>query len=375
MEQRQQVYMKDSSTCIIAAGGTGGHIYPALAVAKKLHHSAHRIIWLGAKTAVERKILDPMPWQYDAIQAAPFRGVSWHRKIFAIIGVIKSLFTCLQYILRFRPKLVIVTGGYVGLSMGLIAKLTWVPLFVCEQNAKPGTVNKLLSYLADRVFTAYPGVFPNVKKDLVIECGNPIRDDIASYAQIRAEQNVFAWDGVFTIMVMGGSQGAEILNKNLPRLLGMIADKERVHVIHQCGKGKSNPTEISAAYKKYGIQAQVLEYYDNIVEVYQKAHLVISRAGASSLSEISAVALPSILIPLPHAIDDHQNANAKHLEDKGGCWVVPERRFVEENICANLITVLLNNTGRYQRMCQAAQSFSKTNATEILLKNCNEYLS
>ena len=366
--------MKDSNTCIIAAGGTGGHIYPALAVAHKLHNKSHRIIWLGVKTPVEEKILDGVPWQYDAIKAAPFRGKAWREKVWAIFGALTSLWTCVKYVIRFKPRLVLVTGGYVSFGMGLAARLLRVPLFVCEQNARAGTVNKLLSYIATRVFTAYPGVFPHLKKNVVIECGNPIREEIQAYAKKRTEQKTFSVEGVFTIMVMGGSQGAAVFNEYLPGILAKLTDKHTVRVFHQSGKGKKRPEDIEKAYTRAGIKAEVHEYFDNITTFYQKSHLVICRAGASTVSELVSLALPSILVPLPSAIDDHQTANARHVTKVGAAWLLPEKDLISGNHCINYITVLRNHQGQYQMMCQAGQSIAKKQAAGIMLDKCEGVL-
>ena len=366
--------MKDSKTIVVAAGGTGGHIYPALAAAKELHEQGYEVIWLGAQTAVEQSILHNVPWRYEKVTASPYRGQGLWGKAWAIGSLLVAvMYTGIQFI-RWRPGCVLTTGGYVGLGAGLAAKALGIPLLVSEQNAKAGTVTRLLAPMASAVFTAFPHVFPAVKKEALIESGNPLRQEIAQLAKENSGKPRRNKRKQFVIMVIGGSQGASILNQHLPALLGVLQEKNNVKVYHQCGQGKERAARVEKAYRAQGLACEVLEYYDNIIDYYQQANMIIARAGALSLSEIINLEIPCVTIPLANAIDNHQWENARYYEQRGACWIIEEGDLGNKKKLANLVTILRNSPQKYENMQAACRKVSQYNATERWVATCQRFL-
>lgn len=366
--------MKGSRTIVVAAGGTGGHIYPALAVAMRLHALGYTILWLGAHTPVETRILAGMPWRYEKVVASPFRGRGLLAKIWALLALGVGIGANIFYFLRWRPACVLTTGGYVGLGAGFAAKILGIPLLVGEQNAKAGTVNKLLAPLAKQVFTAYPKVFPHVGNKFLVESGNPLRHEIEEIAEKKRHQDSQQHTKPFIIVVMGGSQGASILNEQVPTLLGAMVEKSEVKVYHQCGQGKERAADIEKKYRKHGIDCEVREYYDNILALYQEAHTVIARAGALSLSEITALGIPSVIVPLANAIDNHQLANAQYYEGRGACWLLEEHELTYGRKLANLVMILRNSPQRYQTMRASCHKAAPLRAADKWVEVCQIWL-
>lgn len=366
--------MKDSRTIVIAAGGTGGHIYPALAVAKRLHAQGYTVIWLGAHTAVEKRILADTPWLYEKVVASPFRGRGLMAKLWALLALVVGIGANIFYFLRWRPACVLTTGGYVGLGAGFAAKILGIPLLVSEQNAKAGTVNKLLAPLAKRVFTAYPEVFPGVENEIVVESGNPLRHEIEKITEKEGHRDTQHHNKPFVIVVMGGSQGASILNTQIPILLGAMIEKSEVKVYHQCGQGKEGVSDIEKAYRKQDLACEVQEYYDDILALYQRAHVVIARAGALSLSEITALGIPSVIVPLANAIDNHQLANARYYEERGACWLLEEHELTQGRKLANLVMILRASSQRYETMQAACHKVAPLEAADKWVQACQMWL-
>lgn len=366
--------MKGSRTIIIAAGGTGGHIYPALAVAKRLHAEGYEVIWLGAHTPVETRILAGMPWRYEKVVASPFRGRGVLAKLWALFALVLGIGANMVRFIRWQPACVLTTGGYVGLGAGLAAKILGVTLLVSEQNAKAGTVNKLLAPLAKTVFTAYPGVFPGVDSRVLVESGNPIRQEMEEMAEKKRHKGTRHGKSPFVIVVIGGSQGASILNTQVPTLLGAMVEKPEVKVYHQCGQGKEKVSDIAKVYHKQGLACEVQEYYDDMMGLYQGAHVVIARAGALSLSEIAALGIPSVIVPLANAIDNHQLANARYYEDRGACWLLEEHELAQGRKLANLVMILRNSAQRYDTMQAACRKVAPLGAADKWVKTCRLWL-
>ncbi|MCW8917805.1 MAG: undecaprenyldiphospho-muramoylpentapeptide beta-N-acetylglucosaminyltransferase [Gammaproteobacteria bacterium] len=303
---------------LIMAGGTGGHVFPALAVASYLRERGHQVSWLGTRRGMEAELVPAHGFEIDYIAIAGLRGNGLLGWLAAPLRISHALVQALGVMRRRRPQAVLGMGGFVTGPGGVAARLSGRPLLIHEQNAIAGLTNRLLSHIASRVLEAFPATFSASK---VRHVGNPVRGDIAALA--APEERFAGRQGPLRLLVVGGSLGALALNELIPAALALLPVTDRPEVRHQCGRRHLEVTE--AAYETAGVEGEVFPFIDDMAAQYGWADLVICRAGALTVSELALAGVASILIPFPYAVDDHQSANGGYLVKEGAAQLVQQR--------------------------------------------------
>ncbi|WP_432746556.1 undecaprenyldiphospho-muramoylpentapeptide beta-N-acetylglucosaminyltransferase [Methylobacter sp. G7] len=338
---------------VIMAGGTGGHVFPALAVAQELIEKGWQVSWLGTQKGLEGRVIPDQGIDIDWLSVAGVRGKGWLSKITAVLLLMKACIQALIILQKRKPDVVLGMGGFVAGPGGLMAKLLGIPLIIHEQNRVPGTTNRLLARMANQVLEAFPGSFD--KKLNAKFTGNPLRKQFVECASRRETH-----PGI-NILVVGGSQGAQILNEVVP---GALAELKNATVRHQTGAAMQQ--QVESRYKALGVNAEVSAFIEDMVSAYQWADLVICRSGAMTVSEVAAVGLPAIFVPLPGAIDDHQTANARYLTDAGAGQLLRQKDL-------NAITLLEQITKVIKQldvMSKTAKKYARLDATKIVAGIC-----
>lgn len=352
-------------TVMVMAGGTGGHVFPALATAQRLSEAGAQVFWLGTRRGIEARLVPargiPMEW----IPVEGLRGSEIARLVKAPFKLTLALYQVLRIVRRRHPAVALGMGGFASGPGGLMARLMGVPLVVHEQNRVPGLTNRWLARLATRVFEAFPGSFPAVRA--AVACGNPVRREIADLPVPR--ERFQGRERNLRLLVLGGSQGARALNENLPRALSRLADPASIEVLHQAGGSDAELTQ--AAYRELGLEARVSGFIEDMAEAYGWADLVIARAGALTLSELAAAGVGSILVPYPHAVDDHQTKNASWLTGCGAARLLPQSDLDADSL-ALVLNELLMNRELLLSMAEAARSVALTEADRIVAAACLE---
>ena len=312
-------------TILLMAGGTGGHIFPALAVAQSLQKQGHNVVWLGSHDSMEQRLVPQHNIPLELIAMKGVRGKGLLRKL----ALPFMLFNCVQaakaIIRKHNISAVIGFGGFVTFPGGLAAKLLGVPIFVHEQNAVAGMANKRLAKWAARVLYAFPQAFPQYPDGLV---GNPVRAEIAA---LPAPESRFAnRQGSLKIMIIGGSLGAQVLNEIVPAAFAQLPTEQRPSIVHQSGRG--NLDTLKNAYQQAGVEAECIEFVDDMVSVYREADVLICRAGALTIAELTAAGVGALLVPFPHAVDDHQTANARYMVAAEAGLLLPQSQLSVQNL-------------------------------------------
>ena len=352
-----------SGTVMIMAGGTGGHVIPALAVARALQQQSRDVVWLGTHRGIEARLVPAANIEMEWVQIGGLRQAEWRRRLLAPLQMLRALWQSARAIQRRRPALVLGMGGFVSGPGGLAAWLLRRPLIIHEQNAVPGLTNKLLSHIARDVYEAFPGTFaPQVRARHI---GNPVRTEIIEMEPPR--KRMAGREGPIRILVFGGSQGALSLNQEVPRVLGQMATSRQFDVRHQAGE-KTLPLA-QEAYRKAGLEAQVEAYIEDMASAYRWADLVICRSGALSVAEIAAAGLASILVPYPAAVDDHQTVNAGFLVDAGAACLLPEPELRAGGL-QSLLMELTESRQTLLTMAIAARDQAKPHALAALVSAC-----
>jgi UDP-N-acetylglucosamine--N-acetylmuramyl-(pentapeptide) pyrophosphoryl-undecaprenol N-acetylglucosamine transferase len=347
-------------TILITAGGTGGHVFPGLAVAEAMRAAGWRVVWLGAKTGMEARLVPSRGIEMAWVRAAALRGKGWLARLLLPTNLLIGFWQSARAILAYRPDVVLGLGGYVAFPGGMMASLLARPLAVHEQNAIPGLTNRILAGVADRVFVA----FPDALRDA--ECtGNPVRAEIA---QIPAPAERFARrEGPLRLLVVGGSLGAQALNEAVPKALGMMGAPERPGVVHQ--SGEKHLESLRANYAAAGVQGELVPFIDDIARRYAECDLVVCRAGAITVAELTAGGVASVLVPFPHAVDDHQTANARFLADRGAAILIAQKDLTPPAL-ADLLRSL--DRPRILEMAERARGLGKPDAARVLAERCME---
>jgi UDP-N-acetylglucosamine--N-acetylmuramyl-(pentapeptide) pyrophosphoryl-undecaprenol N-acetylglucosamine transferase len=350
-------------TALIMAGGTGGHVMPALAVAESLRNDGWRVVWLGTKQGMEARIAGERGFQMAWIDFAGVRGKGLLRLVKLPFQMLAAFRQALRAIKQYQPDVAVGLGGYVAFPGGLMAKLTATPLVIHEQNAVAGLTNRVLACLAKRVLLGLPGAFAR-GMDKPIPCGrvetewvgNPVRESIAALP-VPADRYT-GREGRLRLLVIGGSLGAKALNERVPQALAMLGIDARPEVKHQAGA--KNIEELKANYIAVGVEAECLAFIEDMAEAYAWCDVVICRAGASTIAELAAAGVPAALVPFPFAVDDHQTLNARFLADASAAWLMPQS---ELNV-AGLADWLGNlDRAELQRRAEAAYRLGKSQAT------------
>ena len=355
-----------SITILIAAGGTGGHVLPALAVAGRLRDRGARVVWLGTRGGLDAKIVPQHDIEARFLTISGFRGAGpsgW------LLGPARLLFAIFQAILILRrhgAALVLGMGGYASAPGGVAARVLGIPLVVHEQNAIPGTTNRLLAPLAAHVLEAFPGSFPVERR--AVHTGNPVRADIAG---IQApDARLGGRRGPLRVLVLGGSQGARALNEAVPRAIAVLKPSAAiVEVRHQAGQLDVVPAR--SRYLALGINVEPVAYIDDMAAAYAWSDLVICRAGATTVAELAVAGAASILVPFPFAVDDHQTRNARFLSRVGAAVLLPQGELSPSRL-ARLITEFYVTRDRLVAMASAARSRAVADAAERVAGLCLE---
>jgi len=345
---------------VIMAGGTGGHVFPALAVAELLIEKGWQVSWLGTQKGLEARVIPAKSIEIDWLSVAGVRGKGWLSKITAVLLLSKACMQALKILRKRKPDVVLGMGGFVAGPGGLMAKFLGIPLVIHEQNRVPGTTNRLLARMANKVLEAFPGSFD--KKLNAQFTGNPLRKqfEISFYPSATAGAVAEGSRGV-KILVVGGSQGAQILNEVVPDAL---VEVKNIKVRHQTGTVMQQHVE--RRYKELGVNAEVTAFIEDMVSAYQWADLVICRSGAMTVSEVAAAGIPAIFIPLPTAIDDHQTANARYLTEAGAALLLRQKDLNAATL-AEYITKVLK---QFNVMSKTTKKYARLDATEIVAGVC-----
>ena len=357
--------MSNQKCALVMAGGTGGHIFPGLALAEALRERGWRVHWLGGKgsagqPSMESQLVPPRGFAFESIAFSGVRGKGLSTLAFLPLKLLKAFWQSIQVIRRVKPDVVIGLGGYIAFPAGMMSVLLGKPLVLHEQNSVAGMVNKVLAHVADRVFTAFPGVLKNAQW-----VGNPLRT--AFTQQADPAMRFAGRQGPLKVLVVGGSLGAQALNTVVPQALALIAPEQRPLVIHQSGARQIDAVRVN--YLAAGVNASLIPFIDDTATAFADADLVICRAGASTVTELAAVGAAALFVPFPAAVDDHQTANARFLVDQGGGWLIAQR-----DLSPTVLADLLQKTERYMLLERAleAKKMQKTEATAQMVAACEE---
>ncbi|MDO4433662.1 MAG: undecaprenyldiphospho-muramoylpentapeptide beta-N-acetylglucosaminyltransferase [Alysiella sp.] len=311
---------------LLMAGGTGGHIFPALAVAQVLQARGHHVVWLGSQDSMEERLVPQYGIQLETIAMKGLRGNGFKRKLAMPLMLFKALRQTQAILVRHQIDVVVGFGGFVTFPGGLAAKLAGIPIVIHEQNAVAGMANKQLAKWAKRVLYAFPHAFPHLKKEGLV--GNPVRAEIAALPEPK--ERFAKRSGCLKVSVVGGSLGAQVFNEILPQAMQLLPAEQRPIITHQCGRGKQE--SVQAAYLAAGVQAQCIEFIQDMTAVYRDADILLCRAGALTIAELAAAGTGALLVPFPHAVDDHQTANARHFVAAQAGLLLPQSQLTAEKL-------------------------------------------
>ncbi len=354
-------------TLMVMAGGTGGHVYPALAVAQEMRTRGWDIFWLGTRTGLEARVVPQHHIDMVWVSMAGVRGNGLMRWALLPYSLLRAFAQAATAIRKRRPDVVLGMGGYTAFPGGMMASLLNKPLVVHEQNAVAGLTNRLLACLAHRVLTAFPQAFQS-KKDKPIPCGrvasvwvgNPVRADITLAGDKYAARN-----GPLRMLVVGGSLGATALNTLIPQALALLPPEQRPQVTHQ--SGTRHLDTLRANYAAAGVEADVCDYIEDMAMAYQTCDFAVCRAGAMTVAELACAGVPAVLVPYPSAVDDHQTGNAEFLSTGGAAWLIQQKELSAEKL-AQLIAGL--DRAALSVMSVKARSLAKPDATQRVADIC-----
>jgi UDP-N-acetylglucosamine--N-acetylmuramyl-(pentapeptide) pyrophosphoryl-undecaprenol N-acetylglucosamine transferase len=349
-----------SKCALVMAGGTGGHIFPGLAVAEALRERAWRVHWLGGPGSMESQLVPPRGFEFETIEFSGVRGKGLKTLVLLPLRLIKAFWQAIRVVRRVRPDVVVGLGGYITFPAGMVSVLLGKPLILHEQNSVAGMANRILARVADRVFCAFPHV---LKKAAWV--GNPLR--AAFLRQSGPAERLGSRTGPLRLLVVGGSLGAKALNETVPQALALIPAERRPAVLHQSGAKQIDA--LRANYAAAGVTAELTPFIEDTAQAYAQADLIVCRAGASTVTEIAAVGAAAVFVPFPFAVDDHQTTNARFLVDAGGGWLVQQRDLRPE-----WLADLIQSTTRDEliRRALAAKRMQKTSATDEMVAACEE---
>jgi UDP-N-acetylglucosamine--N-acetylmuramyl-(pentapeptide) pyrophosphoryl-undecaprenol N-acetylglucosamine transferase len=348
-----------SRTILIMAGGTGGHIFPALAVAEKMRERGWRVVWLGNPQGMEARLVPQRGFEMVGVKFGALRGKGILRKLLLPFNLLRGFWQAQKAIRQVQPNVVLGLGGYITFPGGMMAALLGKPLVVHEQNSVAGLANRVLAGVADRIATGFPEVL--AKGTWV---GNPVRPEIAKMAP--PAERFAGRTGALHLLVIGGSLGAQALNEMVPQAMALLGENELPQIVHQAGE--KHIEALKANYAAVGVPAHCVSFIEDMAGAYEWADLVICRSGALTVAELAAAGVASILVPFPHAVDDHQTGNARCLGNVGGAFLLPQGELTPDAIA------LIRNYSRGQllEMAEKARSLAKPDATEEVANICAE---
>lgn len=344
---------------LVMAGGTGGHVFPALAVAHELRRRGHEVVWMGAPDSFESRTVPAQGYAMEFVQVTGLRGKGAMALLGAPLRLLRAVMQAWAILARQRPHAVLGMGGFASGPGGLAAWLRRVPLVIHEQNAAPGLTNRLLSRLARTVLEAFPNTFTAAQT-----VGNPVR---AGFAELPdPAERLGARTGRAQVLVIGGSQGARALNERMPQALALMPAALRPEVRHQAGRTLDVAQQ---AYAQAGVDARIEAFINDMPAAYAAADLVVCRAGASTVAELSAAGCAALLVPYPYAVDDHQTRNGEHLVRAGAARLIAESQLTPA-LLAQTLGELLSDRAQLVAMAQSARGAAWTQATRVIADAC-----
>lgn len=345
---------------LIMAGGTGGHIFPGLAVAEALRERGWRVHWLGAPASMESRLVPPRGFALETIDFGGVRGKGVVTLALLPLRLLRAFWQALQVVRRVQPDVVVGLGGYISFPGGMMGVLAGKPLVLHEQNSVAGMANRVLAGVADRVFTAFPNVFKKAQW-----VGNPLR---AAFLQQPEPAERFApRSGPLRLLVVGGSLGAKALNDVVPQALALLPKVQQPQVTHQSGEKQIDA--LRANYIAAGIQAELTPFIEDTAQAFAEADLIVCRSGASTVTEIAAVGAAALFVPFPAAVDDHQTTNARFLVDAQAAWLVPQTELTPQRLAQTLQTV---QREQLLAMATRAKALQKTEAVAAVVSACEQ---
>ena len=350
-----------SRTLLVMAGGTGGHVFPGLAVADLLRQRGWRVVWMGNPDSFEARTVPQRGYEMAWVRFAALRGKGPLRKLLLPVNLLSGFWQALREIRRVKPDVVLGMGGYVSFPGGMMAALLGRPLIIHEQNSIAGLANRVLAKLAERVLCGFPDALPNSRW-----MGNPVRDDIAAVpapAERFAEREPTA---PLRLLVLGGSLGAAAINDIVPKGLALIAEADRPSVRHQAGE--KHLATLQANYAAAGVRGDCVAFIEDMAGAYAWADVVICRSGALTVAELAAAGVASVLVPFPHAVDDHQTFNAAFLAERGAAVLIPQSELTPEAV-ARIATY---SREQLKQMAECARAQAKPEATAAVADACEE---
>ena len=350
----------NAGTIMIMAGGTGGHVFPGLAVADFMRALGWRVVWMGSRAGMEARLVPAHGYEMAWVRASALRGKGFAAKLLLPTNLLVAFWQSARAIFTVRPDVVLGMGGYVAFPGGMMASLFNRPLAVHEQNAVAGLTNRMLAKVADRAMVAFPGALEKAQWT-----GNPVRSEIAGVAAPR--ERFAGRSGPLRLLVVGGSLGAQALNEAVPKALALIPAAERPRVVHQ--SGERNLAGLRDSYAAAGVEGELVAFISDMAARYTEADLVICRAGALTVSELSAAGMASVLVPFPHAVDDHQTANAKFLADSGAAMLIRQADMNPAQLAALIGTL---DRAKLVGMAEKARALGKPEATRLVAEACVE---
>jgi UDP-N-acetylglucosamine--N-acetylmuramyl-(pentapeptide) pyrophosphoryl-undecaprenol N-acetylglucosamine transferase len=347
-----------SRCALIMAGGTGGHIFPGLAVAESLRDAGWRVHWLGVPGNMESQWVPQRGFAFEPVEFGGVRGTGFASLVFLPLRLLKAFWQSLQVVRRVQPNVVVGLGGYITFPGGMMSVLMGKPLVLHEQNSVAGMANKVLAGVADRIYSAFPDV---LKKGIWV--GNPLRQD---FLNKPAPQDRFAGrTGPLKLWVVGGSLGAQALNDIVPKALALLPEASRPVVVHQSGAKQIEA--LKANYAQAGVKAELTPFIQDTAQAFADADVIICRSGASTVTEIAAVGAAAIYVPFPFAVDDHQTTNANFLVKQGAGWLMPQSQLTPEALAERLASL----TREELLVCaEKAWALKKTEATREVVAAC-----
>lgn len=334
--------MSAPRTLMVMAGGTGGHVFPGLAVADDLRDQGWRVVWMGNPEGMEARLVPGRGYEMAWVRFGALRGKGVVRKLLLPMNLLRGFWQAFRALGRVAPDVVLGMGGYITFPGGMMAVLRGIPFAIHEQNSIAGLSNKVLAKVADRVLTGFPDTLAQGR-----HVGNPVRADIAALPAPAARYGQRS--GPLNVLVVGGSLGAAVLNDTLPRALALMSAESRPRVVHQAGVNRREA--VHAAYSAAGVEAEILPFIDDMAARYAWADLVVCRAGALTVAELAAAGVASLLVPYPHAVDDHQTHNARFLERTGGALLLPQ-----PDLSPLRLAQMLNDLSRERLAAMAAKA-------------------
>ena len=351
----------NKKTLVVMAGGTGGHVFPGLAVADALKEQGWAVSWLGTADRMEAQLVPKHGYEIDFIDIAGIRGNGLKRLLMAPIRIIKSILQARLVLKKRRVDLVLGMGGFASGPGGIAAWSMGIPVILHEQNAAAGVTNRILSLFSKRVLTGFSGAFQSDKAILV---GNPVRRQFIELPVKR----ISAENEALKVLVVGGSLGAKVLNDLLPDVFSSF-DGAKLNIMHQSGKG--NYQALQKSYQRMHVKANVQEFIADMASAYEWADLVICRAGALTVTELAVVGLPAIFVPLPHAVDDHQTKNAQYLVSQEAAVLIAQKELTAKKI-SDYLLLFLQNRKLLTAMSQKSKKAAIIDATERVASICNQ---